>query len=71
VSFVTSSEKLIHTVNQQCQKINRMNSLTFFQNINSHIISILNAALSRALADASQMRSVAGRSAGVKQPSAK
>jgi len=48
-----------------------MNSLTFFQNINSHIISILNAALSRELADASQMQSVAGRTAGVKQPPGK
>jgi hypothetical protein len=48
-----------------------MNSLTFFENINSDIISILNRVLSRELADASQMRSVAGRSAGVKQPLAK
>jgi hypothetical protein len=48
-----------------------MNSLTFFQNINSDIISILNRVLSIELAHASQMRSVAGRSVGVKQPSAK
>jgi hypothetical protein len=48
-----------------------MNSLTLFQNINSDIISILNRVLSVELADASQMRGVAGRTAGVKQPSAK
>jgi hypothetical protein len=48
-----------------------MNSLTLFENINSHIISILNRLLSIELAHASQMRSVAGRSAGVKQPSVK
>jgi len=48
-----------------------MNSLTFFENINSDIISILNRVLSIELADASQMRSVAGLTAGVKQPSAK
>jgi hypothetical protein len=48
-----------------------MNSLTFFQNINSYIISILNRVLSIELAIASQMRSVAGRTVGVKQPSAK
>jgi hypothetical protein len=47
-----------------------MNSLTFFQNINSHIISLLNRVLSIELAHASQMRSVAGRSVGVKQQSA-
>jgi hypothetical protein len=48
-----------------------MNSLTLFQNINSDIISILNRVLSIELADASQMPSVAGRTVGVKQPSAK
>jgi hypothetical protein len=48
-----------------------MNSLTLFQDIKSDIISILNRVLWLELADASQMRSVAGRSAGVKQPSAK
>jgi hypothetical protein len=48
-----------------------MNSLTFFQNINSHIISILNRVLSIELAHASQMQSVAGRRVRVKQPSAK
>ena len=48
-----------------------MNSLAFFENINSNIISILNRVLSIELAHASQMRSLAGRSAGVKQPSVK
>jgi hypothetical protein len=48
-----------------------MNSLTFFENINSDIISILNRVLSSEVADASQMRSVAGRTVGVKQPLAK
>jgi hypothetical protein len=48
-----------------------MNSLTLFQNINSHIISILNRVLSIELAHASQMGSVAGRTVGLKQPSAK
>jgi len=48
-----------------------MNSLALFQDINSDIISILNRVLSIELAHTSQMRGVAGRTVGVKQPSAK